>query len=162
VAFISGYLGLGTAVVSGVIIEPSSGAGYTRQPISFDKVVGGVTLNVVNGVFGPVTDSWGTLSLFQVFDGFGNPAFAPGTLQSPSTPPVGSMLYVPVGQISLTINAQLADFSTSGVFQPTIVMPPNTVLANVTSGSAGPQPISIGTGLAFSGTTLETSGVMLT
>lgn len=132
-SFINGLLGLGTAVVSGVISEPASGTGYGRVPISFDVISGAVTLNVVNGVFGPFTALPGTLSVFQLFDPLGNPAWT-GTLQAPITPTVGQQVYVPVGSISIPIQTQLAASGAASGLQSAITVPAGAVLGNATTG----------------------------
>ena len=134
-SFINGLLGLGTAVVSGVIAEPASGTGYVRAPIAFDVISGAVTLNVVNGVFGPFTAAPGTLSVFQLFDPSGNPAWT-GTLQAPITPSVGQQVYVPVGAISVPVDNQLNAGSAASGLQSAITVPAGAVLGNATSGAS--------------------------
>lgn len=104
---IQGYLNLGTSLSGQVAITPPASAGYAAQPVSFDTVAGGVTLNGVLCVFGPVSSSWGTLSVFNVTDASGNSYFA-GTLNSPFTPVNGQLVVVPQGEISLVVGAQMA------------------------------------------------------
>jgi hypothetical protein len=102
---ISGFLNLGTALSGTVIVPPPSGAGYAPQPISFNSAAGGVTLNGVSCVFGPVTAPWGTLTSFNVTDTEGNPYWA-GTLAVPLTPVTGQLVVVPQGNITLVVGAQ--------------------------------------------------------
>jgi len=104
---IAGYLNVGTALSGMVITPPPSGTNYSPQPVTFNTVAGGVTLNGVSCVFGPVSGSWGTLTCFNVTDELGNPYFA-GTLQSPYTPPNGQLVVAPQGQISLVVGAQFS------------------------------------------------------
>jgi hypothetical protein len=164
-SFVNGLLGLGVGIVSGVITEPASAAGYFRAPISFDVITGGVTLNVVNGTFGPVVGSgspWGTLSVFQVFDQFGNPGWT-GTLQAPVTPVQGELIYVPVGVIALAINSQLNASGAASGLQPAIFMPSGTILGNPTSGVSGPLSLTISSGLDYaSGAISGTGSVFVT
>ena len=105
--FLSGLLGLGTSVVSGALVEPASGTGYSRAPISFDQIDNGILSNTVNCVFGPVLGNygaspWGTLAYFQLFDQYGNPAWS-GSLSQSVTPVVGTQINVPVGAVSITM-----------------------------------------------------------
>lgn len=134
-SFINGLIGLGTAVVSGVIAEPASGTGYGRVPIAFDVISGAVTLNVVNGVFGPFTAAPGTLSVFQLFDPAGNPGWT-GTLQAPVTPAVGQQVYIPVGAISIPVDNQLGASGAASGLQSAITVPAGAVLGNATSGAS--------------------------
>lgn len=159
--FVNGNLGLGTALVSGVIVEPVSGLAYSRVPISFDSIVGGVTLNVVNGVFGPVSGTWGTLSLFQLFDQYGNPGWA-GTLQAPITPVAGQLVYIPVGSISLSVNAQVPASGAVSGLQSIINVPPGAVLGNAGSGVQGPQTLYVTSGLGVSSGAVAGSGLLFT
>jgi hypothetical protein len=106
----SGYLQLGTAVSGTVVVTPGSGLGYAGQPVSFTAFPGGVQLNSVNCVFGPVSGSWGTLTCFGVTsDQAGTvPVQAPGTLTSPFTPLNGQLVAVPPGNVQLVVGAQFA------------------------------------------------------
>jgi hypothetical protein len=105
-ASINGYLTLGTGVSGGLVVPPPANAGYSPQPVSFTTFTGGVTLNGVTCVFGPVTAPWGTLTTFGVVDLNGNPVQPPGTLQSPFTPLVGQLVTVPQGNISIVVGSQ--------------------------------------------------------
>lgn len=132
-SFVNGLLGLGVGIVSGTITEPASGTNYNRVPISFDIITGGVTMNVVNGTFGPVVGSgspWGTLSVFQIFDQLGNPGWT-GTLATPVTPTQGELIYAPVGTISLAINTQ---FSVSGGNLVGVIISGSTLVNCIVSG----------------------------
>ncbi len=104
---ISGYLDLGTAIVSGAIVTPPAGTNYAAQPVTFDEVAGGITLSGVSCTFGPVSGSWGTLTCFMVSDQNGNP-YWPGTLAAPFTPVNGQLINVPQGNISLVVGGQLS------------------------------------------------------
>lgn len=105
---INGYLNLGTAVVSGAVVPPSSGAGYAPQFVNFDTFPGGATLNGVSCLFGPLTAPWGTLTCFSVTDVSGNTVVPPGTLQSPFTPQLGQYVTVPQGSITLVLGSQFS------------------------------------------------------
>lgn len=105
--FISGLLGLGTAITSDGIAEPPGGTGYSRAPISFDKIVSGTVTNTVNCLFGPVlgvygSTPWGALNSFQLFDQYGNPAWT-GSLEQTVTPVAGAQINVIVGAISIVV-----------------------------------------------------------
>lgn len=103
---ITGFLQLGTAVSGGLVVPPSSGAGYAPQAINFDEFPGGVTLNGAGCIFGPLTASWGTLTVFGIVDASGNAVVAPGTLQTPFTPSIGQLVTVPQGSITLVVGSQ--------------------------------------------------------
>lgn len=103
---INGFLTLGTALSGMVVVPPPSGTGYAPQPISFDLVPGGVTLNDISCVFGPVSGSWGTLSVFGVTDQASNPYWS-GTLSAPYAPVNGQLVIVPQGNIALVVGAQI-------------------------------------------------------
>lgn len=120
---INGYLNLGTALSGQVITPPPSGAGYSPQPVVFNTVGGGVALNGVTSIFGPVSGSWGTLTCFSVTDVSGN-VYAAGTLQAPYTPLNGQLVQVPQGSLTLVLGSQFsaapaAVVSTSGPKGPT-------------------------------------------
>jgi len=104
-AFISGVLGLGTAIVDGVLQEPSSTT-YARQPIQYSSAPNGIALNSNGLTFGPSDGTWGTLTCFGVFDLDGNVVWL-GTVQNPLTPAAGSLVPVPVQSIQLSLNVQL-------------------------------------------------------
>ena len=101
-----GFLDLGTAVSGNAVVTPPSGANYAAQPISFELFTGGLQLSNVNCVFGPVSGSWGTLTVFGVTDGSGTPYVAPGTLQQPFTPLNGELVVAAPGSIALSIGTQ--------------------------------------------------------
>ena len=115
-ATLSGYLDLGTAVSGAAVIPPGAGTGYVAQPISFSVFTGGVTLNNVSALFGPVLGSWGTLTVFGVSDSQRNPVWA-GTLSTPFTPVNGQIVAVPAGNIQLVVGTQFA--VGPGISQPT-------------------------------------------
>ena len=105
--YLSGLLGLGTSIGATGITEPASGTGYARVPISFNQAASGVVTNSVPALFGPASGTygstpWGTLTVFQVFDAYGNPSWT-GTLNAPVTPVAGTQVNVPVGAISFTV-----------------------------------------------------------
>lgn len=136
-AFVNGLLALGTALSGAAVVEPPSGTGYVRQPISYDLVSGGIAVNSVNAVFGPSLGAsgsfpWGTLSVFGVMDPDGNPVWA-GTLSVPVTPQAGSLVYVPEGSTQLNVGSQPTAYN-QGVFVSGIPVPP--VTGALTSGSA--------------------------
>lgn len=137
-AFLSGFLTLGTSLVSGsTVVAPASGDGYAPQPISYDLVSGGVAVNSVNAVFGPVLGAsgsfpWGTLSVFGVTDADGNPVWA-GTLGVPVTPQGGSLVYVPAGSTTWSVGSQPQAYG-QGVFVSGVPVPP--VTGALASGSA--------------------------
>jgi hypothetical protein len=115
---INGFLNLGVGLSGSVVLPPPSGAGYSPQYVSFDDAPGGVTLNGVSCIFGPVTAPWGTLTSFGVTDSLGNPVFA-GTLQFPFTPLIGQLVTVPAGNISLVVGSNF----TAGTFSSVAVVP---------------------------------------
>ena len=104
---LTGFLDLGTALSGTAVATPPSGTNYAAQPVSFTPVEGGGQLSDVNCTFGPVSGSWGTLTVFGISDGFGNALTAPGTLQQPFTPLNGQLVVVPPGSISLFLGAQI-------------------------------------------------------
>lgn len=105
---LNGFLDLGTAISGTAVVTPPSGTNYAAQPVSFEVQAGGVQLNDVNCVFGPVSGSWGTLTVFGVTDGSGRALTAPGTLQQPFAPLNGQLVVVPPGDITLVAGAQFA------------------------------------------------------
>lgn len=109
-AFLSGLLDLGIAQASGAcpdpyVVVPPCSAGYAARPISFDSASGGIALNTVNAVFGPVLAPWGALTAFGVRDPAGNGLWV-GELAQPVRPAVGSLVYVQIGQIKLNIRSR--------------------------------------------------------
>lgn len=110
-AFVSGFLNIGTALVSGAVVPPPTGTNYNAVPILFNAVSGGITYNAAAATFGPVSGAagapWGTLTVFDITDLSGNVAWN-GTLVSPLTPPSGVLVQAPIGTIALTLNQQIA------------------------------------------------------
>lgn len=104
---INGFLNLGTALSGQVITPPPSGAGYLPQPVVFNAIAGGVALNGVTCIFGPVSGSWGTLTCFSVTDNIGN-IYTAGTLQAPFTPLNGQLVEVPQGSFTLVLGGQFS------------------------------------------------------
>ena len=104
---LNGFLDLGTALSGTAVVTPPSGTNYAPQPVSFTVVPGGGQLNDTNCVFGPVSGSWGTLTVFGVTDGSGTALATPGTLLAPFTPVNGQLVAVPPGNISLFVGAQV-------------------------------------------------------
>lgn len=144
---INGFLTLGTSLSGMVVVPPPAGTNYVPQPISFDLVAGGVTLNGISCVFGPVSGSWGTLSVFGVTDEANNPYWV-GTLAQPYAPVNGQLVVVPQGNIALVVGAQI--FASPGTPTPT----PSTsgsVIGNTVSGSivmsSGSYTLAVGAGL---------------
>ena len=127
-AFVSGYLDVGTAIVSGALVPPPSGYGYAAQPILFNSVSGGIILSSNGATFGPVgsgggPNPWGTLTVFQVSDTAHTPAWL-GTLITPITPVSGAVVQAPIGDIAITLNQQLAlSDMASGLLALNIWMP---------------------------------------
>lgn len=101
----SGFLDLGTAISGSGIVTPPDGTGYVSQPVSFDPVPGGYSLNGISCIFGPVSGSWGTLTVFGLSDSDGNLLW-PGTLSSPFSPVNGQLVIVPQGNLSLVYGSQ--------------------------------------------------------
>lgn len=130
---VAGFLDLGTAISGTTVVVPPSGTNYAPQPIDFDSFQGGVQLSNVNCVFGPVSGSWGTLTVFGVTDGSGNAIVPPGTLQSPFTPLNGQLVCVPPGDISLVVGAQFA--AGPGTFVPNLSGPTASGSIALTSGA---------------------------
>lgn len=130
---INGFLALGTSISSGLVVQPPSGAGYAPQAISFDEFAGGVTLNGGGCLFGPVTEPWGTLTVFGVVDASGNAVIPPGTLQSPFTPSVGQLVTVPQGSITLVVGSQF----TAAPGSVTTGKAPPLTYSPIVSGSVG-------------------------
>jgi hypothetical protein len=105
---IYGYLDLGTALSSDGVMTPSAAAGYARQFISFEDTLGGVALNDVSCVFGPLTAPWGEITSFGVADENDNPMFL-GTLRVSFTPRVGALVVAQPGDISIVLFPQFVD-----------------------------------------------------
>jgi len=112
--FITGLLTLGTGLSGAAVVAPPSGAGYFPQQVSYDLVSGGIALNTVNAVFGPVSGTWGTLCVWGVTDESSNPVWA-GTLQTPFTPPPGYQVIVPTASLMLNTGQQYP-VNGSGIF----------------------------------------------
>jgi hypothetical protein len=102
---LSGFLNLGVGLSGSTVIVPPSGTNYSAQPVLFDSAASGVMLLGVSCVFGPVSGSWGTLTVAGVTDEFGNSVFA-GTLAAPFTPVNGQLVVVPQGNIALVVGSQ--------------------------------------------------------
>ena len=115
---LNGYLNLGTALSGSTVVTPPSGTNYAAQPVSFTSAPGGGQINNVLCTFGPVSGSWGTLTVFGVTDGSGNPLTPPGTLQQPFTPLNGQLVVVPPGDVSVVVGAQFAAGPGSFISRP--------------------------------------------
>lgn len=155
--FVSGYLNLGTSIVSGAAVVPPSGTGYAPQPILFQTVGGGIILNSNATAFGPVSGAalnpWGTLSVFSITDVSGNTAWT-GTLLSPVTPVSGAIVNGPIGSVAITLNQQIAvsdmasglialnEFAllTGAQFRGDVQFP-SGVVAAASGGQAGAAPL---------------------
>lgn len=149
-AFVNGLLNLGTALSGTMVVTPSVESGYTALPVSYDVVSGGITLNTVNCVFGPVSGSWGTLTSFGVTDLQGNPAWA-GTLAIPFTPADGQIVIAPVGQIQLALGTQYSVGPSSNWFAQPPVLVAGSLGGNPGPGVGGLQAVTVASGLIFSG-----------
>ena len=66
-SFFGGWIGYGTAVQTGVLLEPADSA-YTRRPIRFSVLENGLAFDVGGGTVGPASTSWGTLNFAGLFD----------------------------------------------------------------------------------------------
>ena len=103
---LTGYVVLGTGVSGGAVVQPPSGAGYAPQFVNYNLFTGGVSLNGISCIFGPVlAPGWGTLTAFGVTDMDGNP-ITTGTLQAPFTPLIGQLVTVPQGNLSIVVGSQ--------------------------------------------------------
>jgi len=105
---IYGYLNLGVGLAGVGVTSPSAAAGYLPQPISFDEVLYGATVNQTACVFGPVTSSWGTLTAFDVTDTEGN-VMCTGALSAPYTPVVGQIVNIEPGSVVIYLYQPFAD-----------------------------------------------------
>ena len=160
---LNGFLDLGTAVSGNAVVTPPSGTNYAAQPISFELLTGGIQLSNVNCVFGPVSGSWGTLTVFGVTNGSGTPYVAPGTLQQPFTPLNGELVVAAPGSIALSIGTQVpveggavaTNLVGSGTTQATAMpLPAQTnIFVSAPSGLAG-AALSSGVPAGVSGVTV--------
>jgi hypothetical protein len=125
---LSGFLNLGVGLSGSTVIVPPAGTNYAPQPVTFEAIPGGLMLLGVSCVFGPVSGSWGTLTVAGVTDQAGNPLAPAATLQSPFTPANGQLVTVPAGDISIVMGSQ---FSVAPVGSA-----PGNQQGTLTSGSA--------------------------
>jgi hypothetical protein len=64
---LNGFVGVGAAIVDGLLTEPLAPAGYSRQPFT-GQDLGGGSVTVASGVtFGPAAAAWdiGAVALFD-------------------------------------------------------------------------------------------------
>lgn len=65
--FFSGWLGYGSAVQGGVLVEPSDPA-YARRQYILGDIDSGIVSDVGSGTVGPAGATWGTICFVAVFD----------------------------------------------------------------------------------------------
>ena len=106
-SFFSGWIGYGTGVQAGTLLEPSD-TSYARRRIQFSALENRMTFDVGGGTVGPASVSWGALSIAGLFDAqSGGNLLLVSPLQSPAIIAVGgtyttgprSNVFVGVGQI---------------------------------------------------------------
>ena len=148
-SLVNGLLNLGTALSGSAVVTPGTGVGYSALPISYDLATSGqIALNVINAVFGPVSGSWGTLSVFGVTDLAGNPVWT-GTLAAPFTPVNGQIVAVPVGSMSLGLASQVpVSPATNWLVQPPIFVS-GALAGNPLSLTGNLEAIYLGSGLVL-------------
>ena len=70
---LNGFIGLGTHLTDGILVEPLASQGYARAAIGVDRFLSGAGVNNAVLSFGPnVVSDWGTLAYAALFDQAGN------------------------------------------------------------------------------------------
>jgi hypothetical protein len=69
---INGFVGVGTHVTDGIMVEPLASTGYSRQPFAVDTILSGTGVNNAAISFGPITSDVGTVAYASWFDLQGN------------------------------------------------------------------------------------------
>ncbi len=64
---LNGWLGYGTAVQGGVLVEPTD-SGYVRRPFVLGDLNQGNVSDVGSGTVGPAVTSWGTVMFLGIYD----------------------------------------------------------------------------------------------
>ena len=65
--FFSGWLGYGTVIAAGVLVEPTD-SGYVRRPFILGNMDNGIVSDVGSGTVGPAVAAWGTIGYMGLFD----------------------------------------------------------------------------------------------
>ena len=65
--FYNGWLGYGSNVVTGMLIEPTD-TGYTRRPFILGSLDSGIVSDVGGGTVGPAVTAWGVIGYMGLFD----------------------------------------------------------------------------------------------
>lgn len=65
--FFSGWIGYGTAVQAGVLLEPVDPS-YARRPFVLGDVDSGIVSDVGSGTVGPASVAWGVIGFAALFD----------------------------------------------------------------------------------------------
>ncbi len=65
--FFNGWLGYGTGVTAGLLLEPSD-SGYMRRPYVLGNMDSGIVSDVGSGTVGPAAGPWGTIGFMGLFD----------------------------------------------------------------------------------------------
>lgn len=65
--FFSGWIGYGTTVQAGVLVEPVDSS-YSRRPFVLGDVDSGIVSDVGSGTVGPASVAWGAIQFAGLFD----------------------------------------------------------------------------------------------
>ncbi|MBU6246477.1 MAG: hypothetical protein KGN77_01875 [Xanthomonadaceae bacterium] len=98
---VQGFLGVGTHLTDGVLVEPLASAGYARQPITIDTALSGAGGNDAPINFGPCTASWGAVGYAGLFDAAGNQVVA-GALAAAVTIALGGTTVLSIAGGAIT------------------------------------------------------------
>lgn len=79
-----------------------------EQPIVFSAQPDGTSINDTLCTFGPVSGTWGTLTVFDVRD-LNHNTFFRGTLLSSVAPRSGQLLILPPGSVTITTDIPVSD-----------------------------------------------------
>lgn len=70
---LNGFVGLGTHLTDGILVEPLASQGYARAAIAVDSFLSGAGVNNAVLNFGPnIVSDWGTIAYAALFDQAGN------------------------------------------------------------------------------------------
>lgn len=125
-AFLIGYLALGSAISSNGVLTELSGNGYARKslPITYDPVAGIMTFPGAS--LGPATGAWSAATVAAIFDAASNGNQIMSFPIPSYTAASGNTYTLPAGSIQVNLNSQVY-FTNSGP-----ALAPNTIFGVLT------------------------------
>lgn len=112
---LSGFIGIGTHLTDGILVEPLAATGYVRQAVAVDSVLSGAGVNNAVCNFGPFVQDVGNVAYAAFFDTAGNQVLAWSITPISVTAAGNNVVQIPAGGIIFTLGpAWASDLTLDG------------------------------------------------